>query len=176
MKEVKVFDKLQSSRDIFVEQVSKDLKSLELTPTDSAREAVYDSDVLVTVTPSREPIIENDWIEEGTHINAIGADAPGKQELDPMILKRAKIVVDDRQQAYHHGDLSAALSKKIISGSDLYGELADIIAGKLVGRESDAEISVFAATGLAVEDAVSATRIYKKALDSNRGTSFNLIS
>ena len=68
---------------------------IEAKAVDSAKEAVLNADVIVTITPSRKPIVMNEWIKEGVHINAMGADAPGKQELDPEILKRAKIVVDD---------------------------------------------------------------------------------
>lgn len=62
---------------------------------EEVKEAVKKVDIIVTTTPSRKPLVMNEWVEEGTHFNCIGADAPGKEELDPTILKRAKIVVDD---------------------------------------------------------------------------------
>ena len=65
----------------------------------------------MTTTPSRQPVVLSPWIKPGTHINAIGADAPGKQELDPAILKRARIVVDEIEQSSHAGELNVPISR-----------------------------------------------------------------
>ena len=72
----------------------------------------------------------DDWIEDGTHINAIGADAPGKEELDPAILKRSKVLIDDWDQAWHSGEINVPVSKGLIHRDDIYGELGEIVAGK----------------------------------------------
>ena len=142
----------------------------------SAREAVKDADIVVTTTPSRKPIIMNDWISEGTHFNCIGADAPGKEELDPMILKRAsKIVVDDVEQAVHGGEINVPIKLGIIRREDIYGELGELAAGLKKGRESDEEITVFTSTGLAVQDAVAADLAYRKALEKGVGSYIDLI-
>ncbi|HOV66906.1 MAG TPA: ornithine cyclodeaminase family protein, partial [Methanoregulaceae archaeon] len=73
-------------------------------------ERVADCDLLVTTTPSRVPLVRDGWIRDGTHINAIGADAPGKQELDPAILLRAQVFVDDRAQAVHSGEINVPIA------------------------------------------------------------------
>jgi len=127
-----------------------------------------DSDILSTTTPVKNPIIKDDWIGDGTHINAIGADATGKEELDPKILTRAKIVVDGIAQAVHSGEVNVPLSEKIIQNEDIYCELGKVIIGKC-GRENEKEITVFDSTGLAIQDVIVGKRIYETALDRGLG-------
>ena len=140
----------------------------EITAKNTIKE-VCDCDILVTTTPSREPIVMDEWISEGTHINAIGADAPGKEELDPRILKRAKIVVDDIGQASHSGEINVPFSKGLLSEKDIFCELGEVITGKKKARTSDKDITVFDSTGLAIQDVVTANMVYQKALKANMG-------
>jgi alanine dehydrogenase len=130
---------------------------------------VCDCDILVTTTPSREPIVKNEWIADGTHINAIGADAAGKEELDPAILKRAMVVVDDIPQASHSGEINVPLSNKLFTVSDICAELGEVITGKKKARTSDSDITVFDSTGLAIQDVATADMVYQKALKANMG-------
>ncbi len=141
----------------------------QIVPVDTVESAVRGADIVVTATPSRTPLVSNDWISPGTHINCIGADAPGKEELDPAILKRSKTVVDDWEQASHSGEINVPLSQGIISQKDVFCELGEIVAGSKSGRESAHEITVFVATGLAIEDAVAAKIAFKKALAQQIG-------
>ncbi len=127
------------------------------------------ADIVVTTTPSRSPVVRNEWIKAGTHINAIGADAEGKQELDPEILKRARIVVDEITQASHSGEINVPLKRGLISEEDIYGELGEIITGRKRGRESEDEITVFDSTGLAIQDIAVAGEIYRFAINNNLG-------
>lgn len=127
-------------------------------------ERVCSCDILVTTTPVRSPIIKSEWILEGTHINAIGADAEGKQELEGEILKRAKIVVDDIPQAVHSGEINVPLSKGVITKENIYCELGEVVAGKKAGRVSSDEITIFDSTGLAIQDVATANLVYQKAI------------
>ena len=131
-----------------------------------------DFDILVTTTPSREPVVRAEWIKEGTHINAIGADAPGKQEIDGNLLKRAKIVVDDYEQAKHSGEINVPLSLGIITEEDIYASIGEIIAGKKKGRESEDEITLFDSTGLAIQDIATASKVYEEAVKRGIGKKF----
>jgi alanine dehydrogenase len=140
----------------------------EITAKKTIRE-VCDCDILVTTTPSREPIVMNDWISQGTHINAIGADAPGKEELDPLILKRSKVIVDDIQQASHSGEVNVPISKGSLLVKDIFGELGEVITGKKIARTNDSDITVFDSTGLAIQDVATADMVYRKALKANMG-------
>ncbi|MEM2896082.1 MAG: ornithine cyclodeaminase family protein, partial [Candidatus Bathyarchaeia archaeon] len=101
--------------------------------------------------------------------NCIGADAPGKQELDPTILKRAKIVIDDWDQASHGGEINVPLAKGIIEKKDIWAEIGEICVGLKQGRLANDEITIFSSTGLAVQDAVTAELAYRKALEKNVG-------
>ncbi len=143
---------------------------LNVQPVDTVEEAVVGSDVIVTTTPVTKPIVMNEWIGDGVHINAIGADAPGKEEVDPQVLKRAKIIVDDLEQAVHSGEINIPLSKGIIDEDDIYTELGEIVAGKKPGRTNDDELTVFDSTGLAIQDVATAWKVYEKAKTEKVGT------
>ncbi|MDD1668001.1 MAG: ornithine cyclodeaminase family protein, partial [Methanomicrobiales archaeon] len=121
--------------------------SAEATPLEKA----CDADVLVTTTPSRKPLVMHEWVHDGTHINAIGADAPGKEELDPLILKRAKVFVDDRPQALHSGEINVPIAKGLFHAHDIAGTLGEVVVG-VKGRRRPDEVTVFDSTGLAIQD------------------------
>jgi len=133
-----------------------------------------DCDVLTTMTPSRKPIVKSEWVKEGTHINAIGADAPGKQELEEEILLKAKIVVDDIEQAMHGGEINVAVAKGLLKKENIYATLGEIVAGMKRGRESDDEITVFDSTGLAIQDIAVADLVFRKAKEMDVGLEIKL--
>lgn len=135
----------------------------------SAKDAVSGCDIVVTATSSRSPIVMDEWVGEGTHINCIGADAPGKQELDSRILKRARVIIDDWEQASHSGEINVPLSKGELTKDDVNGEIGRIVAGLSPGRQSDTEITVFCSTGLAVQDSLTAKIVYDAASKENVG-------
>jgi alanine dehydrogenase len=99
----------------------------------------------------------------------MGADAPLKEELDPAILKRSIIVVDNWEQASHSGEINVPVSKGIISKENIHAELGEIIAGNKLGRSSLNEITVFDSTGLAIQDTVTAELVYRKAISKKIG-------
>ncbi|MEW6388117.1 MAG: ornithine cyclodeaminase family protein [Thermodesulfobacteriota bacterium] len=126
-------------------------------------------DILVTVTPSTVPLVQREWVAPGTHINAIGADAAGKEELDPAILREAKIVVDDWAQASHSGEINVPLSQGELKPEQVYGSLGEIVAGKKPGRESPEEITVFDSTGLIIQDLALGFAVYQRARERGLG-------
>ncbi len=123
-------------------------------------EKACDADVIVTTTPVRTPIIRSEWVHEGTHINAIGADAPGKEELDPAILLRSRVFVDDPEQALHSGEINVPVSAGLFTGERIAGTLGDIVCGRRK-REKEDEITLFDSTGLAIQDLAIATLVMK---------------
>ncbi len=133
-----------------------------------------DCDVLTTTTPSRKPVVKSEWVREGTHINAIGADAPGKQELEEEILLKAKIVVDDLEQAMHGGEINVAVAKGLLKKEDIYATLGEVVAGMKKGRESDDEITIFDSTGLAIQDIAVADLVFRKAKEMDVGLEIKL--
>lgn len=108
-------------------------------------------DVVVTATPATTPVVKNEWIHEGTHINAIGADGPGKEELDPAILVRSSIYVDDINQAIHSGEINVPIRNGLLSRHQITGTLGEVVLG-LKKRTSKDEITLFDSTGLAIQD------------------------
>jgi alanine dehydrogenase len=129
-------------------------------------EITTDVDILITTTPSRKPLVKK--VSPGTHINAIGADAEGKQEINPKILRQAKLVIDDWAQASHSGEINVPFRRKQIAEKDIYAGLGEVAAGKKKGRTSDEEITVFDSTGLAIQDVSCAYTVYK-ALKDKKG-------
>ena len=108
--------------------------------------------LIVTTTPATEPLFRADDVRPGTHISAIGSDAPHKQELDPGILSRAHLVVaDSRSQCRERGEIARALEAGAIT-PDQVSELGDVIAGRAPRRTDDDQITVFDSTGVAVQD------------------------
>jgi len=123
----------------------------EFDCTTESLEQVCDCDILVTTTPSRIPLIRNEWIHEGMHINAIGADAPGKQELDPAILSRAQVFVDDPSQAVHSGEINVPIRSGLFREQDIAGTIGEVVIGRKKRRDKDT-VTVFDSTGLAIQD------------------------
>jgi alanine dehydrogenase len=142
---IKVWSREEKNAQAFTRQFR------EFSATATSIEKACDADVVVTTTPSRKPIVMHEWIHDGTHINAIGADAPGKEELDPLILKRAKVFVDDRPQAIHSGEINVPITKGLFHAHDIAGTLGEVVVG-VKGRKGPEEITVFDSTGLAIQD------------------------
>ena len=133
------------------------------------------SDILCTVTPSRVPVVNKEWITPGTHINAIGADAEGKEELEPSILKESIVVVDDMRQASAGGEINVPIRKGLFGVEEVYATLGEIIAGKKGGRRDNKTITVFDSTGIAIEDIAIAKLVYSKAKQSGKYLSMDFV-
>lgn len=172
LEEARVWDIKPERTERFLNE-SPQRHNLKFVACRTIEECVKGADIICTTTPATSPLVKSEWLEAGQHINAIGADAPGKQELDPEILKRAKIVVDDMDQACHSGEINVPLNLGIIGREDIYAELGQIVAGMKQGRASDEEITVFDSTGLSIQDVATATIVYKKAKAENVGRLFS---
>jgi alanine dehydrogenase len=131
--------------------------------------AVTGQDIVVTTTPSTSPLVRREWVTPGTHINAVGADSPGKQELDPGILTAARVVVDDWAQARDIGEINVPLAQGQLTPAQIYGTLGEVVAGKKPGRTDPQEITVFDATGLAIQDLALGLAIYNRARELGLG-------
>ena len=142
--------------------------------TNASPEEACQCDILVTTTPSRRPVVQDKWINPGTHINAIGADARGKQELESSLTKRSKAVVDDLTQAVHSGEVNVPISEGVLKPQDIYAQIGEILTGKKKGRINDGEITIFDSTGLGIQDVATGDAVYKKALNSGLGIRLKL--
>ena len=130
-------------------------------------EAVAQSDIVVTCTTSRAPILHARHLRPGLFIAGVGADNPEKHELAPELLAGAKVVPDLLDQAAKMGDLHHALAAGALARGDVHGELADVLCGKVAGRRSDDEVFVFDSTGTALQDVVVAAVVYRRASTSS---------
>ncbi|GAA4298820.1 ornithine cyclodeaminase family protein [Actinomadura luteofluorescens] len=131
---------------------------------DSGEEAVAGADIVVTTTPSREPVVEGAWLEPGTHLTAIGCDSPGKRELDAECLRRAAVVVvDDPDQAITHGELQHAARDGSWDVSRTVA-LGALLQGKARGRLDDRGITIADLSGVGSQDAAIASLAYSKAV------------
>jgi ornithine cyclodeaminase/alanine dehydrogenase len=143
-------------------------------PVGSAREAAA-ADIICTLTPGHTIVLRDEWVGPGRHINAVGADALGKQELEPSLLKRARVFVDDIEQGTHCGEVSTPIAHGLFRQEDLAGSIGQVVAGLIPGRTTPGEITVFDSTGLAIEDVATARYLYDKAVASRQGTNIDLL-
>ena len=148
-------------------------KNVDVRALEDVGEAVRKSDVLVTCTPSRNFFVRAEDVRPGTFIAAVGADNEHKQEIDPHLFIKNKVVVDSLAQCLKIGDLHHAVTEGFASAESVHAELADVVAGKIAGRTSEEEITLFDSTGIAVEDAAAAALVYEKAADAGIGTKFS---
>lgn len=149
--------------------------NIPVTMAASKREAVEQADILVTTTRGKGALVETEWIKPGTHIVAIGADALGKQELEPEIFQNAKIVTDSTIQCSQKGEIWHALNRGMISMNGIHAEIGEILMGTKAGRENAEEITIFDSTGMAAQDNTTANAIYQSALRQNVGTRFSFL-
>jgi alanine dehydrogenase, Archaeoglobus fulgidus type len=169
-----IFDANKDIQNHFAGWASERFK-LEVKPASSVEEACR-CDILNTLTPVKNPIVRREFVHAGLHINAIGADAPGKEELDPTIVKIAKVVVDDWEQAHHSGEINVPYARGAFTKADLYAELGEIVAGSKLGRQNDEDITIFDSTGLGIQDIAVAHLVYSRAVNAGKGTRIDLFA
>ncbi len=168
LKEVRVHARSENSMNKFCQEMSKEYPEVTFRPEPDGKKACRGADIITTTTPARKPVIKKSWIDPGTHINGIGADAAGKQELQTALTKSCKIVVDEWQQASHSGEINIPVSRKKLKKQDIHAELGEIVAGKKKGRTSDDEITLFDSTGLAIQDVSTAYVVYQTFMNKQK--------
>ncbi len=147
---------------------------IDVVPANSLSDAMRGSDICVTCTPSRQAILFSAMVRPGMFIAAVGADSPDKQELEPEVLRRSKVVVDLVEQAALIGELHHAIAAGVMTTADVFAELGQILVGKRPGRVSDDEVFIFDSTGTALQDVAAAALVYERASRVGRGTILNL--
>jgi len=167
-----VFDVDRNSAEKFAAR-ARELCSVTLAR--SADEAVARSDVIISATTSTTPVFRADSVRRGAHINAIGSNAPNRQEIDPALLTKAKVVVDSREQALlEAGDLIQPIKNGEYSPERIHAELSEVILGTKRGREEDSEITLFKSVGIAVQDVALASWVYNQAVKKGVGQEVRL--
>lgn len=174
--DVRVWSRSQATLDHFLAAEQPKYPDLTITASTKLEDVVPDADVVVTVTPARGPIVRDEWIAPGTHIAAVGADKDGDQELDPKILQRARIFVDDIRQCRTDGEINVPLQQGLLVEADIAGEIGEVVAGKKEGRTSHDEITVFDSTGIALQDSATIPLEYERAVAAGVGIEKKMIS
>ncbi|HBD62822.1 MAG TPA: ornithine cyclodeaminase family protein [Clostridiales bacterium] len=149
-------------------------KKVNFTAVSDIEDATGKSDIIITVTPSRKPIIMKEWVKPGTHFSCIGADMSGKEEIDPEIFRGARIFGDDITQCINVGETEIPVASGIIRKETIAGEIGDIISGKTIGRENDDQITIFDATGIALLDLATAKLALDEAKKVSAGSTVNI--
>lgn len=146
---------------------------IEVVAIDGYRDAARQSDIIVTCTTSREPLLSVGDVSAGTFIAAVGADNEQKQEIAPDLLASSTLVADVLDQCALIGDLHHALDAGVMSREDVHAELTDVVGGRKCGRSTDDEIIIFDSTGTALEDVAAASIVYERAI--SRGVGLEVI-
>ena len=149
----------------FVERLAA--RGLAVRAAPDVERALSEADVVVTATLAREPIVRSEWIASGTHITAIGSDAPGKRELDPRLVDRARLVVDSADQSRRFGESQDLADVAAV-------EIGAILTGRATGRTSAEEITIFDSTGIGLHDLVTAELARRKGVELGAGAWLSL--
>lgn len=169
LKEIRAWSPTKAKLDAFISEMHEHTTA-SLTAAGSAREAVTGADIVVLVTASKVPVIQSEWIADGTHICAVGACRPTEREMDPALVARAELYVDSREGALKEaGDIVLAMKEGVIDASHIRGELGEVVNGTLQGRTSDRSVTIFKSLGMAVEDVAAAALVYRRAIDRGIG-------
>jgi len=147
---------------------------LRVSVATDLRAALRVSDVCVTCTPSRRPLVFRSDVTPGAFVAAVGADSQGKQELEPALVASSMLVVDVLEQCAEIGELQHALAAGLMTRADVHAELADVLTGRRTGRTRDDEITIFDSSGTALQDVAAAIAVYDQALARGHGTEVRL--
>jgi ornithine cyclodeaminase len=170
VRRVRAWSRHEAHRRAFAEWAGQRY-GIEVETPGSARETVEGADLICTVTASRVPVLRGAWISPGAHVNAVGASLADARELDTEAVVRARLFVDRRESALNEaGDFLIPRAEGAISDEHLRGELGDLLVGRLIGREDEAQVTLFKSLGLAVEDVAAAHVVHHEAERRNVGT------
>lgn len=144
---------------------------ITVEPAPTARDAVAAADLICVATSSPDPVLHGEWIAEGAHINAVGASQPSARELDTAAVVRSRLFVDRIESALNEaGDFLIPKREGAITDDHIRGEIGDLLLGRVAGRTSPNEVTLFKSLGLAVEDLAAAHHIYVRAQETGAGT------
>jgi len=159
----------------FAEQMSARL-GLPVARAADRRAAVSAADVICTATTSREPLFDGAWLRAGVHVNGIGSYTRTMRELDTTTIVRSRLFVDGRTAAQSEaGDVVIPIAEGAITYDHVVGEIGAVLLGQVPGRTSPADITVFKSVGMAVQDAVVAPLVYRRAIERGLGQRVELV-
>ena len=156
IREVRVYDLDQGRAETYCREMSEKY-GISVTAAASAKEAVQGADIICTLTPSKEPYLEADWISPGAHINAVGAFTPTTREVTSTLVAKARLYADQVEAMKREcGEYLVPKSEGLLDEDHIVGSLGGVLLGQVPGRQGEEEITLFDALGLAVEDVMCA--------------------
>ena len=162
----------EDKKKAFAEGIQKDT-GLHVRWAKSVEEVCREADVVSLATTSSSPIVQGSWWKAGAHINGIGSHAPGQRELDTATVVRAKVICDQRAACLAEaGDLQIPVQEQAWSPDRIRGDLGDVINGKVRGRQSEDEVTLFKSVGLAIQDIACAALVFAEARARGVGQEF----
>jgi alanine dehydrogenase len=166
---VKVYSRKPENRERFCQQMAAELGIANIQPVETP-EAAADTDIIITITNSREPVVLGEWLKPGVHINAAGGNSILRREVDDKAVQRAGfIAVDSLEQAkLESGEFVTAVEKGLLTWERVK-ELRQVVSGQMRGREDSEQITLFKSLGLAIEDVATAAVVYQKAKEQQAG-------
>jgi len=174
LRDVRVWSPSERSRRTFADEM-RDETAAPIAPVSSPQEAADDADLVVLATAAREPVVRSEWIRDGAHIAAVGACRPDQREMDTALVQRARVFVDSRVGAQAEaGDLVIPIREGAFDAAHIAGELGELAAGAIAGRQSAAQVTVFKSLGMAIEDVAAAHLAYTRASERGLGRGFVL--
>ena len=174
IEEVRIWSRDAAHADRLIDELMPQVRP-RMTRAAGAREAARGADVIALVTASPEPVLLREWVDEGTHVCAVGACRPNQREMDTALVKAARVFVDSRAGALAEaGDIVIPIKERAIDESHIAGEIGDVCGGRLAGRRSTSEITVFKSLGMAVEDVAAAHLAFERASERGLGRGFLL--
>jgi ornithine cyclodeaminase len=172
--EVRVWSPRQASRERFVGEMSPRLPG-RLRAVERAEDAVRGADIIVLVTSSPTPVVEDTWVSPGAHVISVGACRPDQREMDPALVARGRLYVDSRAAALvESGDVVMGMREGRFAETHVVGELGQVVLGRAPGRSSDHDVTVFKSLGMAVEDVVAADLVLRRAVENGSGAELTL--
>ena len=167
---VKVYSRQPEHRARFCEEMSAQLKIKNIAPVEQPAQAADGADIIITITTSREPVLEGAWLKPGVHINAAGSNSILRRELDDEVIKRASFIAADSldQARIEAGELVTAVEKGLLTWERVH-ELRRVVNGETQGRKSAQEITLFKSLGIAIEDIATAAVVYQRARQLGAG-------
>jgi len=174
LKQVRIWSPSARSRSQFVDDMSG-RHGVPIVAADTAEAAVRGADLIVLVTSSPTPVIDDAWVSDGAHVVCVGACRPNQQEMPPALVKRARLYVDSTEAALvEAGDIVMNISAGLFDASHIRGEIGELVLGRVPGRSSPHDITIFKSLGMAVEDVVAADLVFRRAAESGAGTELTL--
>jgi ornithine cyclodeaminase/alanine dehydrogenase-like protein (mu-crystallin family) len=170
LRRVRVWSRTRENAERFAHEEGE-RGELEIEVVASAAEAVRDADLVCTTTAAREPILRGEWLASGAHVNAVGACFSTSRELDTEAVRRARFFTDCRESCLNEaGDFLIPRTEGAIGDTHLLGEMGEVFLGKIPGRVSHDDITIFESLGVAIEDLAAAHFIHRRALETGVGT------